>query len=358
MGIRRSAENPNLCSRCGHHLAAGEIHPVCLLQFELSSSLSFGTVDLGPLSARELPALRDQLRSRLEQCSGLVLPHAQDRPLLISAYFNAPVRVDEPERLAYRALVHGTDWLAGEIRSLGIQCRWRAALTSGYVELIACDGPLQCVPLGEVSYRALEFVEQAKMGQVLTDRLFLAHLATQDPSLVSQDLLAQLQHSPVDAAAPLLLMDRSVQGAADLSRRGEPWTTQEASRLAQLGALVLAAIAAPCAAMVVLAPGAAFLGLGAVVASLMPLWKFIGMSYWPRILLTVASVLIAVVNLVRVELLKRRFDHLQRQVGSQLQLPRLQRRRMRLIRWTSYLVLAVIALEGVLRVVVMKMPLL
>jgi hypothetical protein len=82
------------------------------------------------------------------------------------------------------------------------------------------------------------------------------------------------------------------------------------------------------------------------------------MSYWPRILLTVASVLIAVVNLVRVELLKRRFDHLQRQVGSQLQLPRLQRRRMRLIRWTSYLVLAVIALEGVLRVVVMKMPLL
>jgi hypothetical protein len=90
----------------------------------------------------------------------------------------------------------------------------------------------------------------------------------------------------------------------------------------------------------------------------MPMWKAVAMSFWPRILLTLAAVVIAVINLIRVELLEQRFRALQRQVGSQLQLPRLQRRRMRLIRWTSSGVLVLVALEGILRVAVMKMPLL
>ena len=106
-----------------------------------------------------------------------------------------------------------------------------------------------------------------------------------------------------------------------------------------------------------LAPGAAFLGLGAVAAALLPFWGKVGMSFWPRVLLTLVAVLIASINLVRAELVKRRFDRLQRQVGSQLQLPVLQRRRLRLIRWTSSVVLFVVAIEGVLRVVWMKMPL-
>ena len=66
----------------------------------------------------------------------------------------------------------------------------------------------------------------------------------------------------------------------------------------------------------------------------------------------------AVVNLVRAELLQQRFRQLQRQVAKELQLPPLQRRRLRLIRWTSVLVLVIVAVEGVLRVAVMKMPLL
>jgi hypothetical protein len=66
----------------------------------------------------------------------------------------------------------------------------------------------------------------------------------------------------------------------------------------------------------------------------------------------------AVVNLVRAELLQQRFRQLQRQVAKELQLPPRQRRRLRLIRWTSVLVLVIVAVEGVLRVAVMKIPLL
>ena len=127
---------------------------------------------------------------------------------------------------------------------------------------------------------------------------------------------------------------------------------------AQLGALLLALIAAPCAAMVVLAPGAVVIGLGSVMAVLLPLWKVVGMSVWPRVLITLIAVIFASLNWIRAELAQKRFRRLQRQVGGQLQLPQGQRRRLRLIRWTSIFVLGVVLLEGLLRVLIMKMALL
>ena len=359
MGIGRSSDNPNLCSRCGQHLAIGEIHPVCLLQLELDGNLRFGSVNLEQLSARELPALRDQLRSRLEQRGALVLPVGNDRPLLLSAYFNAPVQQQQPERTAYEALLACLDWLSSEISSLGVNCGWKAALTSGFAELVPCEGPLACVPIGQVTFQALLLIDRANAGQALADRHFLGNLAAQDPELPLDGLLKQMEQTDPANDQPFLLLDRQGSGASLGSWRSSvsSWTPH-ASRWAQVGALLLAIIAAPCAAMVVLAPGAAFLGLGAVAAALMPFWNQVGMSLWPRVLLTLGAVLIASINLVRAELVKRRFDRLQRQVGSQLRLPKLQRRRLRLIRWTSSCVLFVVALEGVLRVAWMKMPLL
>ena len=359
MGIGRSPDNLNLCSRCGQHLAVGEIHPVCLLQIELKENLRFGSVNLEQLSLRELPALRDQLRSRLEERGALVLPAGENRPFLLSAYFNAPVRQQQPERTAYQALLYSLDWLSAENSSLGIQCDWTAGLSSGYAELVPCEGPLSCVPIGQVNFQALQLIDRASCGQALVDRYFLTNLVSQDPDLPLGALIEQLdQANPADDQ-PLLLLDTQASGTPlkAWKRSSSSWQPR-ASRWAQISALLLAAIAAPCAAMVVLAPGAAVLGLGAVVAALMPFWKAVGMSLWPRVLLTLGAVLIAVINLVRVELVQRRFDQLQRQVGSQLQLPKLQRRRLRLIRWSSAMVLALVALEGVLRVTIMKMPLL
>jgi len=358
MGIGRSAENPNLCSRCNQHLAAGEIHSVCLLQIELDRNLRFGSVNLEQLSVRELPALRDQLRSRLEQRGALVMPVGEDRPLLLSGYFNAPVQQQQPELAAYEALLACLDWLITESVSLGVNCGWKAALTTGYAELVPCDGPVACVPIGQVTFQALRLIDRARSGQALVDRYFLSSLAAQDPELPLDGLLAQLERTDQADDRPLLLLDSQASGTSlERWRSSSASWTPQVSRWAQAGALLLAVIAAPCAAMVVLAPGAAFLGLGAVAAALLPFWGKVGMSFWPRVLLTLGAVLIASINLVRAELVNRRFDRLQRQVGSQLQLPVLQRRRLRLIRWTSSVVLFVVAIEGVLRVVWMKMPL-
>lgn len=359
MGIRRSADNPNLCSRCGQHLAKGEIHPICLLHLELCSGLRFGTVNLERLSERELPALREQLRSRLEQRGGLVYPVDPKRPLLLTGYFNAPVRQPQPELATYLALTACLDWLATETASLGIDVDCKAALTTGYAELIACESPLQCVPFGQVNIQAQQLLDQARPGQAMGNQIFLSQLLLQDPDLLTAASLNPLPARPAVPDQPILLLDihartRSPRSWQRIDRRLPP----QASGWAQVGALLLAAIAAPCAAMVALSPAAATLGLGALVAALMPMWKGVGMSLWPRILLTLSALLIAVINLVRAELLQKRFHQLQRQVGAQLQLPQVQRRRLRLIRWTSGLVLLLVAVEGILRITVMKMPLL
>ena len=360
MGITRSSENTNLCSRCGYHLAIGEIHPICLLQIELSSHLRFGSVELDQLSNREIPALRDQLRSRLEQAGALVFNGSGDRTMLLSAYFNAPVKLLQPELRAYETLLDCLKWLSSELSSLGIDCDWKAALTSGYAELVACEGPSKCVPAGKITSQTYKMVQQAGPKQTLTNPQFLTNLATQSLELLGPHVLNQLQKSDLaDNDKVLVLLDSQVDSESfGLVRPAGLGLDSKSSRWTQIGSLLLAAMAAPCAAMVVLAPSASFLGLGALVASLLPLWKAVGMSVWPRVLLTLASVMIAVVNLVRTELVQLRFRQLQLQVGKPLQLPRLQRRRLRLIRWTSTFVLALVAVEGLLRVVVMKLPLL
>ena len=358
LGIRRSDENPNLCSRCGNHLAAGEIRPVALVVLELEARLRFGDVELNALSERELPALQQQLRERLEHQSALVMPSDAEHPYRLQCYFNAPVVVDQPERQGYMALMDALRWLEGELTSLGMQNRWRAVLTSGFVEVVACEGPLQCFPLGEVTFRASDLLERLSFGQLGADRSSIAALEQQDSSL-----LQSLDHNalPAQRQGPelVVLMNRADLSSLPLLPKLVGVSAQPpVTTGAQFGALLLALIAAPCAAMVVLAPGAVVIGLGSVMGVLLPLWKVVGMSVWPRVLITLLAVALASLNWIRAELVQRRFRRLQRQVGGQLQLPMAQRRRLRLIRWSSGFVLAVVLIEGLLRVLVMQMPLL
>ena len=358
-GIVRHVDNPNLCSRCGSHLAAGEIRPVALVVLELESRLRFGNVELQQLSDREVPALLDQLQRRLEDQGGLVLPRDHHHPLRLNCYFNAPVAVAQPELQALRSLQQVVDWLAQELTRLGLNQAWKAVLTSGFVEIVACDGPLESFPMGEVSFRAAEMLQRASFGQLVCDGASLRALEQQDPqvlsslaSSVSQDSLRDPRSIHVLPLSEFITADGAFETSAGQQLR------PSVSTFAQLSSLVLALIAAPCAAMVVLAPGAVFIGLGSAFAVLLPFWKAVGMSVWPRVLITLLAVLVSSLNWVRAELGQSRFRQLQRQVGGQLRLPDVQRRRLRLIRFSSAFVLSMVLLEGLLRVLVMGMPLL
>ena len=120
----------------------------------------------------------------------------------------------------------------------------------------------------------------------------------------------------------------------------------------------MALLAVPCAAMVVAAPGAAALGLASVFAALLPLWKGNRHESLAASCDHIVCCRCCISGLIRTELAMRRFRLLQRRLGYPLHLPGRQQLRLRLIRITSVTVLALIGLEGVLRVMVMKMPLL
>lgn len=355
VGIRRNAENPNLCSRCGYHLSVGEIRPAVHLLLELGDALRFGAVPLEQLSERELPALVEQLHKRLEDHGALILPASAEHPLRVSAYFNAPVQVPDPALHALKAAQAALGWLAKELDNLSIECGWRAILASGFVEVVACDGPMACFPLGEVTFRAADQLRQVPSGQLACDMQTYTALCSQDEEFLAQLLGAPPEPLPFDGQTLVPLLDSSKADLSALPSRRR--LLQSASATSQLGALLLALIAAPCAAMVVLSPAAVAVGLGALFAVLLPLWKVIGMSLWPRVLITIAAVLVATLNLIRAELAQKRFRALQQQVGAQLTLPRAQRRRLRSMRWSSVLILAMVLLEGLLRVFVMQMPL-
>ena len=359
MGIKRSAENPNLCSRCGSHLAAGEIRPAVHVLLELNDTLRFGQVPVDDLSRRELPALIQQLRARMEDQGGLVLPADSLHPLRLSIYFNAPVLVDQPALHAWNTLRSALHWLSAELNSLALGCTWRGILSSGFVEVVECEGPIACYPMGEVTFRAADQLQHVGADQLACDAQTLVALCQQDASALS-DLLGDDPVLPREDSRALVTLidqrqDRALTPPAASNRAA---ALMPASSQSQLGALLLALIAAPCAAMVVIGNGAVAVGLGAVFAALLPLWKWVGMSIWPRVLITLAALLVAIVNLLRAELAQKRFRQLQRQVGERLRLPRSQRVRLRTIRWSSSIVVALVLLEGLLRVLVMNMPLL
>ena len=354
-GIHRNSENPNLCSRCGYHLSVGEIRPTVHVLLELGDALHFGAVRLDQLSEQELPALIQQLRKRLEDNGALILPGTDKHPLRVAAYFNAPVQVEQPALHALKAVQAALGWLGQELDSLSIECGWRAILASGFVEVVACEGPMACFPLGEVTFRAADQLNQVPSGQLACDFQTYIALASQDEVFLQSLLGSAPEPLPPDGQGVISLLDSSQDGIA--ARPSRQRLLSAASTTSQFGALLLALIAAPCAAMVVFSPVAVAVGLGASFAVLLPLWKVIGMSFWPRILITVGAVLVASLNLIRAELAQKRFRQLQRQVGAQLSLPRSQRRRLRSLRWSSVMILAVVLLEGLLRVFVMQMPL-
>ena len=338
-GVKRSLDNPNLCNRCESHLTVGQIHPVTIVSLSFPNSLGFGRVSLDRLSARELPAIRARFVELFEQRGGLVMPEASSPPGVLQVCFNAPVRIDNPAQVAFDSVMSVFAWVQDEESATGLSFPFKSSIANGYVEIFGQLGDSPVCPIGQVSFRAPELLRYAKENQLIAEPNVACELgfATSDQS-------------------NLVIYDRSYNSTLPQKSFSlyESWNS---SFFSQFSGLILAILSIPCAVMVVAAPGASLLGLAALFASISPLWKFIGMSYWLRIIITLFAVIIASVNLIRTEISVRRFRSLEKYLGYSIHLPSSQRNRVYLIRFTSTLVLFFVLLEGFLRVFVMKMSL-
>lgn len=340
LGASRSLENPNLCNRCRGHLVEGMLAPCSVLQLELGSSLLFGRVPLGG-SGPELEGLKERLRRQVEAAGGFVMPQAHGNPGF-RAFFNVPVALPLGQHAA-RALEVASALMrdvSDEATSLGLAIPARLAVITGFAEVLQSLGDTAAIPFCQRADLLPELLARAGADQIAVDDETLSQAAP--PRIVSE-------------RGSLALLDAT--GARSLRSLRMP-RPAASTPLTPVIALLATLLAVPCVAMVVVSPVAVSVGFGALFAAVLPLYKAIGMSLWPRVLVTGLAVLLASVNLIVTESRLRQLRILQRQAGVTLRLPRWQRLRLQAVRLLSWTVLLLVALEGVLRVTRMNMPLL
>jgi hypothetical protein len=123
-------------------------------------------------------------------------------------------------------------------------------------------------------------------------------------------------------------------------------------------ALLLALVAAPCAAMLSLGPAAVAIGAGALFTALVPALKTIGMNTGLRLALAGLALALATANLIAAERRLRRQRPLVPDLrgGRPLRFSQRSTRDIRLVRLLTLLVYGAVFGELLLRVTVMKMP--
>jgi hypothetical protein len=344
LGIQRSPFQPNLCSRCQAHLTAGQIGQVSILQIRLNRVFRLRQRAI-PRTQPEVDALLARLRCEAEALGAFVPPHriADADGLEFRGFFNLPVAVNHPAQHAFDVAQALMRVVRDEQRTLGLQLPAAAAVVSGYGELLETDDPCGCYP----------YCSRLEVLPALLDRAPDQSILLDAPTQALVDLP---EHSQSDGEVSIVMADGSdrISSARDLRLT----TAQVVPLLTQVLGLLAAAMAIPCVAMVLVSPLALALGMGSIIAAALPFYKAIGMGFWPRVLLSVTALLVSTINLISVERRLASLRRLQQQSGLRLRLPRQQRRRLRLVRWSAVAVLALVVLEGVLRVWVMKMPLL
>lgn len=337
-GLARNSQNPELCNRCNNHLVEGDIQTASALAVSLPAELQLGG-EVVAASAGSQVGLVDRLVSALQSMGGHVIRQSNGSEALgLLAYFNVPVPAKDAPRQALAAGRELLELVGTEQQLSRVRQPLQVGVASGYVETVqARSGDLQVI--GTLADTATQLSRISPPGEISVD---------------SETLLA----AGLAGRVAELRRDRAYGVAEDqpLERRGVVGLRPRPPSAA-LG-LLLALVAAPCAAMVAVGPAAIALGAGALFTALMPAIKLIGMNTGLRLSLAGLALLLATVNLIVSEFRLSRVRELERLAGHPLQHGRRQQRAARWIRLLTLLVYGAVLGELILRITVMKMPVL
>jgi hypothetical protein len=338
MGLGRNPNNPELCNRCNSHFVAGDIQSASALALKLPGDLQLGGA---PLEASR--SSQEGLIARLERClQGMGAHVERQRPdadgLGLIAYFNVPVPVADPPRQAVAAAREVLELIATEERISRVRQPLRAGVAAGFVETVRV-GPADLRLIGQVSETASRIASLSPPGEISVDA----------PTLTAAGLASKGGPLRWDRAYSLDNA-RSFERPGGLGGGGRP----PAAALA----LLLALVAAPCAAMLSLGPAALAIGAGALFTALVPALKTIGMNTGLRVTLAGLALILATGNLIATERrLRRQLPPVPGlQGGRPLRFNRRPGREILLVRLLTLLVYGVVFGELLLRVAVMRMP--
>jgi hypothetical protein len=338
VGLGRNPANPELCNRCNSHFVAGDIQSASALALKLPGELTLGGA---PLEASR--SSQEGLIARLERClQGMGAHVVRQRPdadgLGLIAFFNVPVPVPDPPRKAVAAAREVLELVATEEQISRVRHPLRAGVAAGFVETVRV-GPEDLQLIGQVSDTASRLASLSPPGEISLDA----------PSLSAAGLASE--------GGPLR-WDRAYgfDNTRSFERPGALGGDRRPPAAAL--ALLLALVAAPCAAMLSLGPAAVAIGAGALFTALVPALKTIGMNTGLRLALAGLALALATGNLIAAERRLRRQRPLVPGLrgGRPLRFSQRSTRDIRLVRLLTLLVYGAVFGELLLRVTVMKMP--
>ena len=339
VGLGRNPASPKLCNRCNSHVVAGDIQSASVPARKLPAQLMLGGAPLETSRSSQ-----EGLIARIDRSlQGMGTDGVRQRPnadgLGLIAFSKLPVSVPDPPRQAVAAAREVLE-LATTGEQISLVCQpLRAGVATGFAETER-EGPEDLQLIGQVSDTASRIASLSPPGEI----------SLEAPTLKAVGLATE--------GGPLRW--NRVHGLDNASSFERPHALAGGAQRppAAALALLLALVAAPCAATIALGPTPFGIGVGALFTALVPGLKTIGMDTGLRVTLAGLAPALATGNLIAAEQrLRRQVPQVPgRRGGRPLRISQRPRREIRLVRLLPLLVQGAVFGELLLRVTVMKLP--
>ena len=253
-GIKRSARNPNLCSRCDTHIEEGRVVEVTVLFADLSSFTEL-TQELGAERTHEVvDAFLRAATDIITRHGGFIDKYIGDA---VMALFNVPIKQPDHERRAVAAALElqaGMGDLSGRFQ---LNLNAAAGIASGFARVgrLGSGESRDITAIGDVVNLAARLEGKTRPGEIIVSGEVYAKVAGDSPRVEEERLSLKGFKEP--------LVAYRLRARSDLPRPidvPEP----EARRSVSWGAVVFGVLGAPCAVATLIGPLAVGLGVGAL----------------------------------------------------------------------------------------------
>lgn len=240
-GVRRSAQNPNLCNRCDSHIEDGRVVELAVFFADLTGYTNL-THSQGPQRTHEVLDLF--LRTATEvivKWDGFVTQFVGDE---VMAFFNVPLtREDYPAR-SVAAATELQGRMPALSEAIGLQVQTTIGIAAGHarVGLVGTEQIRSYSAIGDVVNRAARLVARVEPGGVLVDDDVYARVADDFPSADREQVLLKGFEQPIGTAL--------LRGQSRLLVT--PESAAPAKHPFRLATAIAAVLGAPCAGVVVL----------------------------------------------------------------------------------------------------------
>jgi adenylate cyclase len=249
-GIRRSARNPNICTRCSTHVEEGRLLEITVLFADLSSFTEL-THELGAEKTHEV------VDAFLRMATEVLVKHGAfiDKYIgdAVMALFNVPIQYEDHARRAILAAIELKSPLHGLAARFELPLQASVGIATGFARVgrLGSGDSKDYTAIGDVVNLAARLQGKAGAGEILiSEESYLRH-SGEFPEATSEQVLLKGFREPV--------MAHRLHGNGDTHVANDAPEIPAREKI-RLGAVIFGVLGAPCAIATLIGPLAVALG--------------------------------------------------------------------------------------------------